>query len=40
MKVVVLSFNTNVLMAFNYMLLWCNEFKMHQGFAEEKHKIK
>lgn len=40
MMVVVLSFNTNVLMVFNSILLWHNEFKMHQGFAEEKRKIK
>lgn len=39
MKVVVLYFNNNILMVYSYILLWHKEFKMHQGFAEEKHKM-
>lgn len=40
MKAVVSSLSTNVLMVFNYILLWHSAFKMHQGSAKKKHKIK
>lgn len=38
MKVVVLSPNTNVLMVFNYILLWCNEFQRHQALLKSNIK--
>lgn len=38
MKVVVLSLNTNVLMVFNYILLWCNECKRHQALLKRNIK--
>lgn len=40
MKAAVLSLSANVLMVFNYLLLWYNEVEMLQGSLKGNIKIK